>query len=212
VVQCTGRVVDAPPTNKNDAVVSRHYYIYNMYAWIDTRAMASLMNSVPPGCIMASVDDEVPQNWLRCDGSAYSTATYKRLFDVIGYTFGKGTNSKFRVPDLRDMFVRGVSPSTIMGERQTDKIKTHGHRTVNEGSGEGTTFVTGWRKLVGQELPVAGPADGIPISTNSGGDLVHSPEQVNVILETDVARLDQTVFNGDESRPRNIALTHIIKY
>ena len=99
-----------------------------------------------------------------------------------------------------------------MGERQTDKIKAHGHKTVNEESGDGTTFVTGWRKLVGQELPVAGPAPGIPIDTNSSGNLVHGPERVSVELETDVAQLDQTVFDGDESRPRNMALTHIIKY
>ena len=52
--------------------------------------VSSLLASVPTmpiGTIVPFGGVSQPDNWLICDGSEYSTVTYKRLFDVIGLLY-----------------------------------------------------------------------------------------------------------------------------
>ena len=52
--------------------------------------VSSLLASVPTmpiGTIVPFGGVSQPDNWLLCDGSEYSTVTYKRLFDVIGLLY-----------------------------------------------------------------------------------------------------------------------------
>jgi hypothetical protein len=43
----------------------------------------------------------IPEGFLLCDGSSYTTTNYQNLFALIGYTYG-GSGSTFNIPDLRD--------------------------------------------------------------------------------------------------------------
>jgi microcystin-dependent protein len=53
-----------------------------------------------------------PTGWLLCDGTAYSRAMYRTLFDAIGTTYGTGDGSTtFNVPDLRQRFPLGKAAS-----------------------------------------------------------------------------------------------------
>lgn len=166
--------------------------------------MASLLEIVPTGSIVCYTDFAIPDRWLVCDGGAYSTSQYRRLFQVIGYRFGS-SGTRFRVPDMRDIFSRGPTSSRDVGTRQQDAIQSHSHQT-NSDSG-GTKFITGWDRLAGQKDPV------LNIELNeTSGDLVHEPEQVNIRIDTNIDNLDQNDFDANETRPQNIALVHIIKY
>jgi|TARA_R110000744_G_scaffold5856_1_gene20641 hypothetical protein len=53
-------------------------------------------------------------DWLACDGSAYSTTTYAALYSVIGTTFGT-SGADFLVPDFRTYSPIGVGTGFVLG-------------------------------------------------------------------------------------------------
>lgn len=78
--------------------------------------------------------DDIPEGWLLADGTAYSYTAqggkYKALYDVIGTTFGEGTEgSSFKVPDMRKRFVEGASSDTghTLGSYVAAGLPNHNH-------------------------------------------------------------------------------------
>lgn len=68
--------------------------------------------NLPPGTIISYVGespDSVANNWLYCDGTSYAQLQYPGLFAAIGTAFGSQGDDYFNVPDMRGMFLRGVS-------------------------------------------------------------------------------------------------------
>lgn len=64
----------------------------------------------PTGSIIAFAGNTLPDGYLLCDGSKVSRTTYKKLFDVIGTTYGAGDGSTtFTLPNLIDRFIEGSS-------------------------------------------------------------------------------------------------------
>lgn len=62
------------------------------------------------GMIFAFAGNTLPDGYLLCDGSQVSRTTYKKLFDVIGTTYGEGDGSTtFTLPNLIDRFLEGSS-------------------------------------------------------------------------------------------------------
>ncbi len=62
----------------------------------------------PTGTIIAFAGNTLPKGYLLCDGSKVSRTTYKKLFDVIGTTYGTGDGSTtFNLPNLTDKFIQG---------------------------------------------------------------------------------------------------------
>lgn len=62
----------------------------------------------PTGTIIAFAGNTLPKGYLLCDGSKVSRTTYKKLFDVIGTTYGSGDGSTtFNLPNLTDRFIQG---------------------------------------------------------------------------------------------------------
>jgi len=74
----------------------------------------------PAGTIICFAAWDPPPGYLRCDGSAYSTSTYFRLFLTIGFTYGSGGPGTFRVPDLLGKTMMGAlaTYNTIGGPPQ----------------------------------------------------------------------------------------------
>jgi microcystin-dependent protein len=70
-------------------------------------------NSIPNTETVSGVDD-----WLICDGSAYSTSTYSALYAVIGTVYGT-SGSDFKVPDFRTFFPVGVGSGFSLGTAVT---------------------------------------------------------------------------------------------
>lgn len=62
----------------------------------------------PTGTIIAFAGNTLPKGYLPCDGSKVSRTTYKKLFDVIGTTYGAGDGSTtFNLPNLTTKFIQG---------------------------------------------------------------------------------------------------------
>jgi microcystin-dependent protein len=62
------------------------------------------------GTVVAFTHKEnIPTNYLLCDGREVSRSTYSMLFAVIGESFGSGDGvNTFNLPDLRGVFLRGL--------------------------------------------------------------------------------------------------------
>lgn len=53
------------------------------------------------GCVTMFPYSFVPMDWLLCDGSTVSIATYSVLYSVIGTRYGGDGVNNFKLPDLR---------------------------------------------------------------------------------------------------------------
>ena len=168
----------------------------------------------PPGLIapFAGSADKVPAGWLLCDGSAVSRSDYANLYDAIGVNWGTGDGSTtFNLPDLRGMFLRGVS-----GESGNDPdadsrvlLKDNGGNTGNNvGSYQGDAI----REISGF---FNGPealnyhCGGAFYDTGTRGVGTKSWDMDNIIFGFAASRV---VPVGGDNRPKNVYVTYIIKY
>lgn len=101
----------------------------------------------PTGSIMAFAGpkDKVPAGWLLCDGAPLSRSNFAPLYAVIGTAWGAGDGaSTFHIPDLRGLFLRGVSydqPKNWDDGRNNRTAINSGGNTNNEvGSFQGESF------------------------------------------------------------------------
>lgn len=73
-------------------------------------AMQTFVGGDLTGMIFAFAGNSIPSGFLLCDGSQVSRTTYKKLFNVIGTTYGAGDGSTtFTLPNLIDRFLEGSS-------------------------------------------------------------------------------------------------------
>jgi microcystin-dependent protein len=56
------------------------------------------------------VMNEIPNNYLLCDGASISTTDYPDLFNLIGYTYG-GSGNTFNLPNFESKFPIGANSS-----------------------------------------------------------------------------------------------------
>lgn len=79
--------------------------------YIDATAGQTFL--VPTGAILPYGGSAAPDNFLLCDGTAVSRATYSTLFGVIGTDYGIGNGSTtFNLPDLRGRVIVGAGTGT----------------------------------------------------------------------------------------------------
>jgi microcystin-dependent protein len=60
------------------------------------------------------VINEIPPNYLLCDGANYPTSNYPYLFNIIGYTYG-GSGDNFNVPNFESKFPIGANSISANG-------------------------------------------------------------------------------------------------
>ncbi len=113
-------------------------------------ASASGVDTFRTGDVKVSASVAAQDGWLLCDGSLYSRTTHKRLFDVIGITYGAGDGSStFAVPDVRQRVVLGLAAGgtgSVLGGTGGAIDHTHavpaltvGGLPVSGSTGTGTT-------------------------------------------------------------------------
>lgn len=133
--------------------------------------------------------NSVPSGWLLANGAAVSRTVYRELFNLMGTTFGAGNGTTtFNLPDLRGEFIRGwdngrgVDSGRVFGSAQADELREHTHRIAYAAN------------ILNSSSPTtAGVTD-----WEAGGAI----QGVNNVQPV----------GGTETRPRNIALSYIIKY
>src|SRR6266704_2237463 len=86
----------------------------------------------PSGVILHYAGSAAPTNWLICDGTAVSRATFAALFAIIGTTYGAGDGvNTFNLPDMRGKIAVGKHTSGTF-------------QTLGQGGGEENhTLITG---------------------------------------------------------------------
>jgi microcystin-dependent protein len=158
----------------------------------------SLVDIIPPGGVFPYVnsDDPPPPGYLLCDGSDYSRNDYPDLSQKIGSKFG-GTSTTFRVPDLRDMFVRDTGTNRVVGTEEGDRIKVHKHKFESPDTLVPDTYATRGFTSVEER-------------TTNSNTFMNNP--INETFEDQfLDNLDEPGFSS-EMRPKNLTLAYIIKY
>ena len=83
-------------------------------------------DTLPVGSISAYGGENIPTNWLKCNGEAISRTDYPDLFKAIGTTYGRGDGSTtFNLPDLSERVVVGNAGDGEFSLGNTGGEKTH---------------------------------------------------------------------------------------
>lgn len=94
-------------------------------------------DTLPIGAILPFSSDTIPNGWLLCDGSSFSTTSYPELFEIIGTTYGYDDERNPKLPDLRGRVAVGKKAATSSSDTDFSELgkiggeKTH-TLTVNE--------------------------------------------------------------------------------
>ena len=177
---------------------------------------------VPIGSILAFPAKKVPEGYLPCEGQELSIQLYPELFEVIGHTWG-GSKSTFHIPDLQGQFIRGwdregdVDPERMFGGYQDDCFQGHVHSVVScSESGlhshyvgasdyntmEANTFYTTYTHIHVTDYEPSGK------HKNTDLDGQHKHE---IIIGNPQNSSFGKIRTGNETRPKNIALSFCIK-
>lgn len=153
------------------------------------------------GSVSAFAMPTAPTGWLVCDGSAVSRTEYADLFAAIGTIWGDGDGvSTFNLPDLRGEFVRGfddgrgVDAGRVFASAQADAIDEHYHL-----EGYATNY-SSHPSTFGSEV------NGATRQTTDGNGHDYVDH-----AKTSGVRSNNEAIGGDETRPRNVAMTYAIK-
>jgi microcystin-dependent protein len=124
--------------NTTLAVVNGAYLNTALYVTYKTVGdYAEAEDATPSGSILMFAGSTAPANWLLCDGAAVSRATYNKLFQAIGTTWGAGNGTTtFNLPDMRGAAPAGVGTSVgytqnetlALGTKYNDQLQGHHHR------------------------------------------------------------------------------------
>lgn len=168
--------------------------------------------TVPAGCIIpfAGPVANIPSGWMLCDGTAISRSTYANLYNAIGVAWGTGDGSTtFNIPDLRGMFLRGAACGDTINDPNwnTRMANGNGGNNTDAGSTQGYAQpnVTGMFSGVESSVVTTGPF--YPTTYRNWG--CGKSDTDNVTIGFDLSRCVPT---STEIRPKNVAVTYIIKY
>lgn len=154
-----------------------------------------------PGAIIYWPMSLVPTGWLKANGAAISRSVYSALFAVIGTTYGAGDGSTtFNVPDYRGEFLRawddgrGIDVSRALGSMQTQSYQSHDHPITDPGHVHSYSQST-----------TGGAQEDSPLDNFIYQQAANTTSAVTGITKTDFS-------GGTETRPRNVAVSVLIKY
>lgn len=164
---------------------------------------------VPVGTILTfagslSALEQMP-TWLPCDGRLVEKEAYPQLYEVIGDLYGTSAeSSKFQLPDLRGMFLRGydagrnIDPQRILGSYQEDAFERHTHT--------GTTTKGGEHSHKAPDVNQAGFQNG-----SKTGGRKHGYDDTSWHHGHTHGLSINPAGKAEETRPKNIAVNFIIR-
>ena len=101
----------------SDECCSNYDHKVDVHGKLDAKAIYQQCNLlIPPATVVSYCGTSAPGGWLLCDGALYSKCRYHCLFEIIGYTFGGGSDT-FNVPDLRTRVP--IAPGTTVNQTFT---------------------------------------------------------------------------------------------
>lgn len=161
--------------------------------------------------------DNIPEGWLLCDGSEISRTEYANLYNAIGVCWGIGDGATtFNLPDLRGMFLRGVSGDSENDPDAENRIVLNdngGNTGNNVGSYQGDAI----RNITGAvHNNIQGHAEW---GSSSEGALEWTDAKGDASWEDNTWGYSGITFDasrvvpvGGDNRPKNVYVNYIIKY
>ena len=128
----------------------------------------------------------------------FANVEYSRLFSIVGSAWGYGDGSStFNIPDLRGMFLRGVDSGAGNDPNAGERIE------LNPGGNSGD--------VVGsyQSDEIESHSHGIQ-ARNGGSGLNNISSHASEFASSYQASTNN--YGGNETRPKNVFVTFIIKY
>lgn len=180
-------------------------------------------SSVPTGAVFHFAMLNAPDGYLVCDGSDVSREDYEDLFTAIGTTFGAGNGvTTFNLPDLAGEFIRGHNASAdtgpdagrTFGTRQVDAVSEHNHwfsvssyASAQGGAtdGPGTFYADQTATSLMSYGDTYSPGN-FMASSSSNGKANFRIDRIKSTISG-----SETVTDGPETRPTNVALLPCIK-
>ncbi len=91
---------------------------------MSTETNAAVAAIIPPGVIVAYGGENIPLGWELCQGQRVrkDDSKYKDLFEAIGTAWGGTGTPFFHLPDLRGIFLRGVSGDSDRDAEKKDRL------------------------------------------------------------------------------------------
>ncbi|NOX15953.1 MAG: hypothetical protein GXP61_08015 [Epsilonproteobacteria bacterium] len=138
------------------------------------------------GHVLPFATATVPSGFLECNGAAISRTIYSRLFIVLGTIYGAGDGSTtFNIPDLRGEFIRGFDNGAGVDVG----------RTIGSNQNDDFKSHTHGLEYGGQGAPAGGTAISLGYDSPGSGTVITIG-----------------LTGGTETRVKNIAMMHCIKY
>lgn len=141
--------------------------------------------------------------WMVCDGRACEVSKYPELFAVLGYLYGgEDKDGKFKIPDYRGIFLRGVESRADKNEwKDPDRSKREPPSPNGTNDGVGSTQKDALRTHKHEYAHLNRTAGG------SEKDAAMLDGQNNLTSDP----IPETV-TSEETRPKNVYVYYIIKY
>jgi len=109
------------PIDREQCIGDSRVVINSNFDNLDTAVCALstfMINIYPVGVIKVSMTP-MSYPWVFCDGAELSQSTYPALYSVLGNTFGAASVGYFKIPDIKDKYIKGASSSSTAGVTQT---------------------------------------------------------------------------------------------
>ncbi len=171
----------------------------------------------PAGVIVpfAGEVEQIPVGWMLCDGSQISRSEYANLYNAIGVCWGVGDGlTTFNLPDLRGLFLRGVSGDSENDPDAEDRVVLNdygGNTGNNVGSYQGDAIrnITG-TTYIGAEFGLNWQSQTTgAFSKEAFGQGNNGNSNQGIRLSFDASRV---IPVGGDNRPKNAYVNYIIKY
>lgn len=157
----------------------------------------------PTGTIIAFAGNTLPDGYLLCDGSQVSRTTYKKLFDVIGTTYGAGDGTTtFTLPNLIDRFLEGSSAAGQYRDAGLPNITAS--KIVR--AADDNVFGNNWDGALGHDFAASDTKWYNSIAYTSGST------QNNSILKFDASKSNSIYGASSTVQPPAVTMRYIIKY
>ena len=174
----------------------------------------------PAGIIIpfAGPAENIPEGWMLCDGSAISRSEYANLYKAIGVCWGTGDGATtFNLPDLRGMFLRGVSGESGNDEDADSRVvltNNGGNTGNNVGSYQGDAIrnITGEFTTAQRYHETSWYNASGAFSTAFGGGMTYEHHKYYSGNPKVILNASNVVPVGSDNRPKNVYVTYIIKY
>ncbi len=163
----------------------------------------------------AGTIDNIPAGWLLCDGSEVNRNEYANLYRTIGVSWGVGDgSSSFNLPDMRGMFLRGVSGDSGYDPDADARtmLKDNGGNTgntVGTYQGDAIRNITGQFNGVDAYSIINKTTKGAFYAKSGSNKGSKGVDSDNAMIYFNASRV---VPVGSDNRPVNVSVYYLIKY